>query len=135
MRDRHVLIVLCTAAIAAGCGSATTQSPPKTASASAGSRPAAIRRTHENLNATVWMQTAVEYRAAARQAYRAARAALDAALADAHETAAVEQTGDPSSLPAEFSTHSRRRRNFRPAHSSFSFTPGSFIVGRDFFAK
>src|SRR5436853_7703491 len=89
MRDRHVLIVLCAAAIAAGCGSATTQSPPKTASARAGSRPAATRRTHENLNATVWMQTAVEYRAAARQAYRAARGAPAAAYADIHATAAV----------------------------------------------
>lgn len=55
--------------------------------------------THENLNAVLWMQTAVEYRASALQAYRAARGALDAALADPHETAAVEQTGDFSSLP------------------------------------
>ncbi|PYJ39143.1 MAG: hypothetical protein DME84_02885 [Verrucomicrobia bacterium] len=39
------------------------------------------------------------------------------------------------SRPVEFSTQNRRTRNFRPAHSSFSFTPGSFIAGRDYFAK
>jgi acid phosphatase len=45
------------------------------------------------------MQTAAEYRASALQAYHAARLALDAALADPHWTAAVEQTGDASSKP------------------------------------
>lgn len=59
----------------------------------------ASTRTHENLNATLWMQTAVEYRASALQAYHAARIALDAALVDRNETAAVEQTGDVGSLP------------------------------------
>lgn len=61
--------------------------------------PIASTRTHENLNATLWMQTAVEYRASALQAYHTARVALDAALADRNETAAVEQTGDVASLP------------------------------------
>ena len=56
-------------------------------------------RSHENLNATLWMQTAVEYRASTLQAYHAARLALDAALADPNETAAVEQTGDVAALP------------------------------------
>lgn len=69
---------------------------PATAPQAAG--PVAVR-THEDLNAVLWMQTAVEYRASALQAYHAARVALDAALADPHETAAVEQTGDFSSLP------------------------------------
>ena len=45
------------------------------------------------------MQTAVEYRASTLQAYHAARLALDAALADTHETAAAEQTADPARLP------------------------------------
>jgi 5'-nucleotidase (lipoprotein e(P4) family) len=58
-----------------------------------------VRRSHENLNAVLWMQTAVEYRASALQAYHAARLALDASLHDPHETAAVEQTGDYASLP------------------------------------
>jgi acid phosphatase len=56
-------------------------------------------RTHENLNATLWMQTAVEYRASALQAYHTARLALDAAIADPHWTAATEQTGDASAKP------------------------------------
>lgn len=59
----------------------------------------ALRHTHENLNAVLWMRTAVEYRASAEQAYRLARMQLDAALADPTWTAAVEQTGDATSLP------------------------------------
>ncbi len=55
--------------------------------------PAATRRTHENLNAVLWMQTSVEYRASALQAYALARRQLDAALADPQWTAALEQTG------------------------------------------
>jgi 5'-nucleotidase (lipoprotein e(P4) family) len=52
--------------------------------------------THENLNAVVWMQTALEYEATALQAFRLAHMQLDAALADPSWTAAIEQTGDPS---------------------------------------
>ena len=52
--------------------------------------------THENLNAVVWMQTALEYEASALQAFRLAQMQLDAALADPSWTAAIEQTGDPS---------------------------------------
>lgn len=46
------------------------------------------------LNATLWMQSSPEYRAAAMTAYAAARAALDKALADPAWTAAVEQGPD-----------------------------------------
>jgi len=46
------------------------------------------------------MQTAAEYRASAIQAYRLAQLQLDAALRDPAWTAATEQTGDASSLPA-----------------------------------
>ncbi|HEX5475745.1 MAG TPA: HAD family acid phosphatase [Vicinamibacterales bacterium] len=77
-----------------------------TACRTAGSTPSATpspqttpRRTHENLNAVLWMQTAAEYRASALQAYRIARLEVDAALADRQWTAALEQTGDPSALP------------------------------------
>jgi len=45
----------------------------------------------DNVNAVLWQQTAAEYRAAAIQAFRAARAALPKALDDKHWTAAVEQ--------------------------------------------
>lgn len=60
---------------------------------------AAPVRTHEALNANLWQQTAVEYDAAAEQAYRAARVALDLALTDPSFTAALEQTGSFASLP------------------------------------
>ena len=55
--------------------------------------------THENLNAVVWMQTAVEYEAASIQAYRLAQVQLDAALKEPSWTAALEQRGDASTLP------------------------------------
>jgi acid phosphatase len=64
-------------------------------SAAAGSSVAA----HENLNAVIWVQTALEYEATAVQAYRLAQLQLDAALADPRWTAAIEQTGDASTLP------------------------------------
>ena len=44
------------------------------------------------------MQTALEYEATALQAYRLAQMQLDAALANPSWTAAIEQTGDPSTL-------------------------------------
>lgn len=49
--------------------------------------------------ATLWVQTAGEYRASALQAWRAARHSLDRALADPAWTAALEQHGDYASLP------------------------------------
>jgi acid phosphatase len=55
--------------------------------------------THENLNAVVWMQTAVEYEASALQAFRLAQMQVDAALSNPAWTAAIEQTTDPSKLP------------------------------------
>ncbi|MGH9408323.1 MAG: 5'-nucleotidase, lipoprotein e(P4) family [Vicinamibacterales bacterium] len=79
--------------ILSACG---TMKEPAATPAPAGALEA---RTHEDLNAVLWMQTAVEYRASALQAYHAARVALDAALADPGETAAIEQTGDFSALP------------------------------------
>ncbi len=89
----RVACIACTAIVLVSCGAATTR--PATSASPA----AATRHTHENLNAVLWMQTAVEYRASALQAYHTARLALDAALADKRETAALEQTSDPSSLP------------------------------------
>jgi acid phosphatase len=60
---------------------------------------AASDRTHENLNAVLWVQTAAEYRAIALQTYRAAEINLQRALADKRWTAALEQTGDYSNQP------------------------------------
>jgi 5'-nucleotidase (lipoprotein e(P4) family) len=55
--------------------------------------------SYENLNAVLWMQTSVEYRANAVQTYRLAEAALLQGLRDPHWTAALEQNGDFENLP------------------------------------
>ncbi len=58
------------------------------------------RDSHEQLNATLWFQTAAEYRADALAKYTAAFRTLTNALATPSWTAALEQTGDASKLPA-----------------------------------
>jgi 5'-nucleotidase (lipoprotein e(P4) family) len=73
-------------------GSCASHSAPQSA-------PTTTAQPHENLNAVVWMQTALEYEATATQAYRLATLQLDAALKDSSWTAALEQTGDASKLP------------------------------------
>ena len=60
---------------------------------------ASTARPHENLNAVLWVQTAVEYEASATQAYRLAALQLDAALKESSWSAALEQTSDASRLP------------------------------------
>jgi 5'-nucleotidase (lipoprotein e(P4) family) len=55
--------------------------------------------TYENLNAILWMQTSVEYKASAVQTYRLAEVALVHGLHDPHWTAALEQTGSFENLP------------------------------------
>lgn len=55
---------------------------------------------HDLLNATLWMQKSVEYKAAAQAAFALARARLDALVADRNFTSApLEQKGDYQSLP------------------------------------
>jgi 5'-nucleotidase (lipoprotein e(P4) family) len=54
---------------------------------------------HEMLNATLWRQSSAEYRAIALQTFHLARSNLDQALMDPAWTAALEQTGDASTLP------------------------------------
>jgi 5'-nucleotidase (lipoprotein e(P4) family) len=58
-----------------------------------------VAPTYENLNAVLWMQTSVEYRASATQVYRLAEQALTRGLKNPHWTAALEQTGNYESLP------------------------------------
>ena len=91
---RHVSLLLATLAIA-GCASHSTSTQPPAAPAAA----AGAAAPHENLNAVIWVQTALEYEATALQAYRLAQLQLDAALADPSWTAAIEQSGDASKLP------------------------------------
>jgi 5'-nucleotidase (lipoprotein e(P4) family) len=60
---------------------------------------APTEHTYENLNAILWMQTSVEYKANAIQTYRVAEAALLRGLKDSHWTAALEQNGNFENLP------------------------------------
>jgi len=53
----------------------------------------------ELLNSVLWMQTAAERHALARQTYHHGERMLDAALEEASWSAALEQTGDTSDLP------------------------------------
>ncbi|RME51229.1 MAG: hypothetical protein D6795_08640 [Deltaproteobacteria bacterium] len=54
---------------------------------------------HDNLNATLWMSHAAEYRMVVREIYAAAQRSLDAALADPTWHAALEQGEDAAGLP------------------------------------
>lgn len=86
---------LLTAGLAACAGS--PQGPPEAAPAVAAGADETIGL--DNLNAVLWVQTAVEYRATALQAYALGRRALDEALADPTWTALLEQQGDYAELP------------------------------------
>ncbi|MGD2056539.1 MAG: HAD family acid phosphatase [Gammaproteobacteria bacterium] len=55
--------------------------------------------SHEMLNATLWRQSSAEYLGNVLQTYRFAAENLGRALADPHWTAALEQTGNYSTLP------------------------------------
>ncbi len=54
---------------------------------------------NDDFGATLWMQTSVEYKAAALGAYALARLRLDEALKDPDWTAATEQTGNYKEMP------------------------------------
>ncbi len=84
--------VICAAFLLASAGCAARTSAP--AAVTSGTAAA-----HENLNAVLWLQTAIEFEASAVQAYRLAQLQLDAALSDPSWTAALEQQGDASKLP------------------------------------
>jgi 5'-nucleotidase (lipoprotein e(P4) family) len=55
--------------------------------------------TYENLNAVLWMQTSVEYKASAIQVYRLAESALLRGLKDPKWTGALEQNDNFENLP------------------------------------
>jgi acid phosphatase len=88
-----VVLALIAALVTVSC--ATVPDRPRAAAATPSQDPIGL----DNLNAVLWAQTAVEYRANSWQAYELARRALDEALADPTRTAALEQTGDFSGLP------------------------------------
>lgn len=89
----------------AGCATSQPRSAADTSSATAGAAPAAAApRGEDTRYALAWLQTAAEYDAQNLMVYAAARAALDAALADpardALPAAERARTGkDPRTLP------------------------------------
>lgn len=59
----------------------------------------ATAQTYDNLDATLWVQSSVEYRAAVRQTFAAATHALDRALETPYWTAALEQSANYREKP------------------------------------
>lgn len=55
--------------------------------------------SHDNLNSTLWMQTAAEYRANTMQTFKAAEMQLKKAVDDKSWTAALEQSGNFGDKP------------------------------------
>jgi predicted secreted acid phosphatase len=78
------LLILLVVTALAGIGPAAAQDPPAS----------------DLLNAVLWMQRSVEYKASALTAFALARVRLEQALTDSSWTAAPrEQTGSYQSLP------------------------------------
>jgi acid phosphatase len=86
---RHGLLALALAALvgcAGGPAARAPLSPPDRPVAATAQAPSAQpgAAVHDNLNAVLWVQTAVEYQATTRSVFAGATAVLDAALADPH---------------------------------------------------
>lgn len=93
------LLVLAASAVFALSACKRTDAPP-VAAAPAETPPPAVSRFHDNLNAVVWVQTSVEYKALAEQSYRAAADHLDTALKEKNWDALVpdERGNGPAGL-------------------------------------
>ncbi|HEV7763448.1 MAG TPA: HAD family acid phosphatase [Thermoanaerobaculia bacterium] len=80
---------------------ATTPAPAPVAAPIAVAAPADCDPGLTLLNASLWVQTAAEYRASALQTFRGAQRGLDATLDNPFATGALEETSnDPSQPPA-----------------------------------
>ncbi|MEO8670327.1 MAG: HAD family acid phosphatase [Tahibacter sp.] len=84
---RIVILLICSSMALASCASAPVQKPKPTATSatSAALAPASAASTlpaHDKLDATLWMQSAIEYRALMQGLFHAAQEQLPAALAD-----------------------------------------------------
>src|SRR5215831_16706461 len=98
-RSRRAWLVLLVLAVALGCAGphVAPPTPPTPAAPTAQQAPAPA---NDLLNAVLWMQRSVEYKANALTAFALARIRLDQALEDRNWTAAPkEQTGAYQSLP------------------------------------
>lgn len=90
--------VVCPVALAgvllscAGCAPRSEE----TAAVAQDAEPAPKVPTHAGLNSTLWVQTSVEARASALQAYQLAALQLDAALKNKTWTASLEQAAQPA---------------------------------------
>ncbi len=89
-------------ALTACATTTTTATPPAVTPAPAAIAEAALCDPgHTLLNATLWVQTSAEYRAAAMQVFANARRALDASFDNPFVKAALEETAnDPTQPPA-----------------------------------
>lgn len=86
--------IMLAAALCAGISLASVQPAPAQEASSSEAAP-----QNDLLNATLWMQRSVEYKANTLAILALARIRLDEALADKSWTAATEQTGDYQDLP------------------------------------
>jgi acid phosphatase len=99
MPRRHWSVILAYAIAIVGSGGCAARRATPTAPLKSAVTATDGRHTHENLNALLWMQTAVEYEGTVRQAYRTASEQLTRALADTSWSAAFEQGPGASALP------------------------------------
>ena len=100
-RSRRAWLALLVLAVALGCAAPQVAPPaPATPAPVAQQTPAPGAPANDLLNAVLWMQRSVEYKANALTAFALARIRLDQALEDRNWTAAPnEQTGAYQSLP------------------------------------
>ena len=94
---RYAGIVLLLACL--GCAHATVPTPGGPAATVLPASHPECQPATALVNATLWLQTAAEYRAATRQAYTVARRALDAALADPEWLGTTEERGANGGQP------------------------------------
>ena len=97
LRSISCLLALLIAVAAAGCspsGVVYTQAQADRINARMDSLERAATLRNPNLNSTLWTQTAVEYDAVTRGAYRLAEIMLQRGLADSTWTASLEQSED-----------------------------------------
>lgn len=96
--SRRLTSLLLLAALGGACSSLTS-TPAATGATAPATAAAPPRVTHEELQATLWMQTSAEYWASATAVYGAAKRGLDTGLKDRKWTAATEQKNDFRRLP------------------------------------